>query len=362
MQGNISAAICGAGNIAKSHATVLREMGIPIRLIVDINEERAKAFAEQYGIENYSTKEEDIYQSEASCVHVCTPANLHFDMVKKLLEKGYHVFCEKPLCFNDEEAKTLYRLAKENNRLHAVGFNVRFHKAVLEARKLVATPEFGPVKLIHGSYLQEYHVFPAPYDWRYNEKLAGRMRAVTEIGSHWTDLAQFITGKRIKAVSALFSNFVPTRDLQEGMMYAPGSKPGSESVTINSEDAALIHLQFEDGAVGSVVLSESSAGRINHLSMEIAGQNQNVWWNSEENNSLNVGSKNQGVNTWVFPFGGGFRDTLRGLFAAFYADIKRGYADENPIYPTLYDGMRNVLICNAIYESATDSGKWVSIN
>ena len=361
MQRNITAAICGAGNIAKSHAIILRELGIPILLVVDINEERAKAFAEQYGIANYSTREEDLYQAKADCVHVCTPANLHYDMVKKLLEKDYHVFCEKPLCFDDEEAKTLYQLAKEKNRLHAVGFNVRFHKAVQEARKLVANPEFGRVNLIHGSYLQEYHVFPAPYDWRYNEKLAGRMRAVTEIGSHWTDLAQFITGKGITAVSALFSNFVPTRALQDGMMYPPGSRAGSETVTIHSEDAALIHLQFEDGAVGSVVLSEVSAGRINHLSIEIAGQNQSVWWNSEENNRLNVASKNQGVNTSVFPFGGGFRDTLRGLFAAFYKDIERGYAEEPPTYPTLYDGMRNVFICNAIYESATNSGKWISI-
>lgn len=361
MQRNISAAICGAGNIAKSHAIVLREMGIPILLVVDINEERAKAFAEKYGVENYSTNVDDIYKTKADCVHVCTPANLHFDMVKNLLEKGYHVFCEKPLCFDNEEAKTLYRLAKENNRLHAVGFNVRFHKGVQEARKLVAGPDFGPVKLIHGTYLQEYHVFPAPYDWRYNEKLAGRMRAVTEIGSHWSDLAEFISGKRITAVSALFSNFTPTRDLMDGMMYAPGSKPGSEEVTINSENAALVHFQFEDGVVGSVVLSEASAGRVNHLSIEVTGQKQNVWWHSEENNRLNIGNKNQGVNTWVFPFSGGFRDTLRGLFATFYADIERGYADENSIYPTLYDGMRNVLICNAIYESATNSGKWISI-
>lgn len=361
MKKKLSAAICGGGIIAKTHAQILNEMGVEIKLIVDINEDRAKAFAEQYNIAEYSTKEEDIYEVEVDCVHVCTPANLHYKMVKTLLEKNYNVLCEKPLCFDNEEARTLYNLAKEKKSIHAVDFNVRFHKGVLEARKLVNNPDFGRVNLIHGTYLQEYHTFPAPYDWRYNTKLAGRMRAVTEIGSHWTDLAQFISGKPITAVSALFSTFEPKRKLEDGMMYSLDDDNDSETVTIDSEDAALIQFQFEGGVVGNVVLSESSPGRINHLSIEVTGQKKNVWWNSEESNQLHIGSKNQGVNSWVFPFTGGFQDTQRKLFAEFYVDIERGYADEHPTYPTLYDGMINVHICNAIYESATNSGKWITI-
>ncbi|MGL5514798.1 MAG: Gfo/Idh/MocA family protein, partial [Sporomusa sp.] len=316
----------------------------------------------KYGATQYSTNSNDILNSDVDCVHVCTPPNLHYEQIAELLNRGFNVLCEKPLCFENDQAKELCRLAKEKNCLNAIDFNVRFHIGLDEAKSVINSEDFGSIRLIHGSYLQEFNAFPAPLSWRYDKKLAGNMRAMTEIGSHWTDLAQYMSGKKIKALSAQFANFTPERDLKDGMMYEKGSIPKADSVTIDNEDAVVLNLMFEDGVIGSCVLSEVSAGRINRLKLEITGSRKSIWWNSEDNNVVNIGKKNEGINTYVYPFGNGFGDTLGYLFDAFYVDIKRGYADENPPYPTLYDGMLNVLICNAAYESATNGGKWIEIN
>ena len=361
MRKNIKAAVWGLGSIGSRHVEALRGMGVELTLVVDIDEELAKNTAEKYGAKRYSIDGKDILETEVDCVHVCTPPNLHYEQMVELLNRGFNVLCEKPLCFEDDQAKELYQLAKEKGCLNAIDFNIRFHIGLTEAKKVIDSDDFGDVRLIHGSYLQEFNAFPAPLDWRYNKTLAGNMRAMTEIGSHWTDLAQYMSGKKIKSLSARFANYSPERDLKDGVMYEKGSTPGAENFTIDNDDAVVLNFLFEDGALGSCVLSEVSVGRINRLMLEITGSRKNMWWNSEDNNVVNIGKKNEGINTFVYPFGNGFGDTLRYLFEAFYRDIERGIADGHPPYPTLYDGMLNVLICNAAYESATNGGKWVEI-
>lgn len=361
MKKKLKAAVWGIGSIGTSHVQALKELGVEVALIVSRNEEKLKKFAKENDIANYSTDEQAIMNADLDCVHICTPPNLHYIQMRELLKHGKNVLCEKPLCFEDHQAQELFMLAEENRCFNAVGFNVRFHDAVQQAKRMIASEDFGSVRLIHGSYLQEFHALPAPYDWRYDPKTAGVMRAMTEIGSHWTDLAEYLSGKKIKAVSACFANFEPKRDRKDGMMYELSSISDAEKIEVKSEDAALLHFRFEDGAIGSLVLSEVSQGRINRLEIEITGAKKNIWWNSEENNKLNLGEKGQAVKSLLYPFGNGFNDTLKRLFKNFYADIARGQFGDRPPYPTLLDGMRNVMICNAAYESAINQGKWIEI-
>lgn len=353
------AAVWGAGTIAQTHAEILKEQGIVIEWVVDANIERAKEFAERFGVSHYSNNGEDILNSEVDVVHVCTPPNLHYKMVRELLGKNYHVFCEKPMCFSNAEAAELYKIAEEKGLIHGVDFNVRYHKGVQEARRRVQNGDLGALRLIHGSYLQEFNAFPAPLDWRYNEALAGKMRAVTEIGSHWADLIGYITEEKITSVSAVFSGFRPQRVLKDGMMYAPHQESG-DPIIVSSEDAAVVNFKTANGVLGNVVLCEASPGRINRLSFEITGEEQNIWWDSENNNTLHIGTKNHGSTTWVYPFNGGFRDTQRCLMQAFYKDVSSGIRSAS-CYPTFIDGATSVRICNAIYESATQGGKWITV-
>ncbi len=117
------------------------------------------------------------------------------------------------------------------------------------------------MNVIHGNYLQEFNAFPAPVDWRYNPVLAGRMRAVTEIGTHWFDIAQYISGRKVKALSANFGRFYRT-GMEDRIMY-PDSGDGkrTETMEVCSEDAAAINLKFDNGAIGTVLLSEVSPGQ-----------------------------------------------------------------------------------------------------
>lgn len=355
-------AIWGAGYIACTHAEALLAAGIDIAAVVDVNEEKAKAFAAQYQIEKWGRDSSLLLADEIRTVHVCTPPNLHYDMVMMLLEHGKNVLCEKPLCFENGQAEKLAKKAKECGVVCAINYNVRFHMACQKARKLVDSESFGRVNLIHGSYLQEFHAFPAPVDWRYHTELAGRMRAVTEIGTHWVDIAQYISGQKITALSANFGNFYPERYVEAGMMY-PDSDHGrrQERMNVSSEDAAAVNLKFENGAIGTVLLSEVSQGRVNRISLEVTGEKMNLWWNSEDNNILNTAVKGNGVNSEIFAFGNGFMDTFRELVKAFYKDVKAGCVSDSPVYSTFEDGKDIVKICNAMLQSADSDGKWVSV-
>ncbi|CCZ62879.1 Gfo/Idh/MocA family oxidoreductase [Hungatella hathewayi] len=354
--------IWGAGNIAHTHAEALLASGITVGAIVDVDSQKAEAFAKEFGIEKWGTDPSILLEDEITTVHVCTPPNLHYEMVMMLLDHKKNVLCEKPLCFDNKQAEELANCAKECGVVCAINFNVRFHMACQKARKLVEAGEFGRVNLIHGSYLQEFNAFPAPIDWRYNTVLAGRMRAVTEIGTHWLDIAEYISGCKVVALSASFGRFYPERYVENRTMY-PDSGDGrrTETIEVLSEDAAAVSLKFDNGAIGTVLLSEVSQGRINRITLEVTGEKKNLWWNSEDNNILNTAVKGGGVNSEIFGFGNGFTDTFRSLVNSFYEDVKKGKVSEQPVYPTFEEGKNIVEYCNAMLESADQDGRWVSI-
>ena len=122
-------------------------------------------------------------------------------------------------------------------------FVYRYYPTVREARERIRTGVTGPVRLIHGGYLQDWLLRPTDDNWRVDETLGGASRAFADIGSHWCDLAEFVTGHRITRVSARLYTSVPER------------------VT---EDAVILQFETDRGAVGSAVISQISAGRKNH--------------------------------------------------------------------------------------------------
>ncbi|NLM06109.1 MAG: Gfo/Idh/MocA family oxidoreductase [Tissierellia bacterium] len=356
----LTASIWGAGFIAQTHAKVLHEMGVDIKLIYNRTQDKAESLAAICGAEIATTDESLLLETPVDVVHLCTPANLHYEQTVKLIEAGFNIFCEKPLTLNREEAISLEKLAEERGIITGLGFNVRYHQAIGRAKEIIQDPSFGKINLVHGAYLQEFHALPAFLDWRYDTRTGGKMRAVTEIGSHWMDLVQFLTGNKILGLSATFSSFSPERTLVDGMMY-PKEVEG-EKIKLESEDAAIITFKFEDGFIGNCVLSEASQGRTNMLSVEVTGERKNLWWQSEEVNNLYLAEKGKGFTTFRAAFGGGFEDTYRLMFKDFYRDIAKGKKRKDSTYPSFSDGARNVVLCQAVYESAMNDSKWVYIN
>jgi predicted dehydrogenase/predicted cupin superfamily sugar epimerase len=341
-------------------------MGHTIACVVNHAPEGARAFAREFRAEKAATELDEALAPDVDCVHVCTPPALHYRAAKAALEAGKHLLCEKPLCLDPAEARELADLAKAKGLVGAVDFNARFHDASARARQLVAEQSFGAIKLVHGSYLQEFHALPDALSWRYRPQLAGPMRATTEIGSHWIDLARFWTGLEIEAVSANFGYFSPERRVEDGIMRAREEGGRGEPFAVGSEDAAAISIRFSNGAIGSLLLSEASHGRINSLSLEVTGTEASLWWDSEEPYRLHTARKGSGVRTDTGAFGGGFSSSFRGLFDAAYGDIeKRRRGEEidyeNPPYPSLSEGAINAAVCQAIYESAQRDSAWVRV-
>lgn len=350
--------VWGAGFISHSHAAALRKCGIDILAVVDQSEQAVKTFASKWNIPTYGTDDSILFSDTITTVHVCTPPNMHFKMVKRLLESGKNVLCEKPLCFTNNEAEELVKLAISKSLKCAVNLNVRYHNMTDKIKEKVQSSNFGDIHLIHGNYLQEFHTLPTAYNWRYKPELAGKMRAVTEIGTHWFDIIKYVSNLDIVSVSALFGNYSPKRLLKDNLMYSIEEKGiGADSeVEVASEDVALVYLRFSNGAIGSVVLSEISHGYSNHLSYEITGSKMTVGWNSQDNNEFYFSEGQCQSNIIKDGFGNGFNDSFQNLVTDFYSDSM-----ESLKYPSFKEGAAIVKICNAIYKSATNESEWVSI-
>ena len=337
----MKAGIIGTGFAAEVHMKALRACNVSVDVVMSQKEEHAKAFAKKWGIPKWVTSVEAIMESEADVIHICTPPATHGTLVKSALDAGKHVLCEKPLSLSQTEAKDLAEQAAMSGKICGMVLNVRYHMACRRAKELVENGMIGRPILIHGTYLQEFGALPAPYDWRYHPETGGEMRAVSEIGTHWFDIAEYISGQRIKEVSALFACYTPHRILKDGMMY-----PDKASEKAN-----------ETGR--KVVLSEVSPGRGNHLSLEITGTDGNIWWNEEENNQLFTARKGAGIRKEVFAFGNGFSETFIQMFEAFYQAVQEGRPGET--YPDFARGARIARICQGVLESVRTGGAWINV-
>ncbi len=351
-------AIIGTGFMADTHVEALQSLGHEVHYVVHKTLEKAILFGKKWNIPNATTDYQKAL-SDCEVVHLCTPPLAHYSYAKTALLAHKHVICEKPLTINPQESLELYELAKAQKVIGAVNFNVRFHEATKRAKALIMPPTFGKINMIHGTYLQEFHAESDFYSWRYQSENGGKMRATTEIGSHWIDLARYWTGLEIEAVAANFANFQPHRYLTKDGVIHPSKKENGQSIIVDSEDAATIMLKFSNGAIGNLVLSEVAHGRKNQLQIDITGTKQAIWWNNEHPYQLHQGQKGQPTMIHTHPFGGGFVDTFTAFFKAVYKEIMQPSDRQN--FPTFEDGYRNALVCNAIYESAKNQSTWTTI-
>ncbi|SKB91993.1 Predicted dehydrogenase [Lachnospiraceae bacterium] len=360
------AVIIGAGFAAKMHVKALKTLGIPVKCVISAHKESAKKFAEEYDIPEYGTAVEAALDESVTHVHICTPPASHAELIKKLITAGKNVLCEKPLCVSEKEVSDILKLIDERKQTGqktgrlALNYNVRFFAAAGKMREIVRKGSFGKVTLVHGNYMQEFHALPSIYDWRYRPDMAGPMRAVTEIGSHWFDLAQFVSDSAITGVSATFKNGSEYRILNDGIMSSEDANMeedfGDKKIHVDSEDAAAVTMRFDNGAMGNVMLSEISHGRNNHLFIEVDMLDGSVWWNEEDPNHVYFGKKNKPVSVEINAFGGGFNDSVAELFREFYEE-----KEKSEMLPSVKDGARIVRVCNAVYESARQHSSWVNV-
>jgi len=379
----LNVGVIGTGFIGPAHIEAARRTFLAeVVALADINGDVARRKANDLAVGlAFGDYRELLRQDHVEVVHICTPNYLHYTMVKEALLAGKHVVCEKPLAMNRREAEELVELAEKLGKVHAVHFNVRFYPLVREARSLVSQGKVGKVFAIHGSYLQDWLFYETDYNWRLEPELSGPSRAVADIGSHWLDLVEYISGQQVVEVFADFATFHKTRKkpLKPVETYAGKIlKPEDyETVPITTEDYASVLLHFDGGAHGVMTVNQVAAGRKNRITYEIDGSLCALFWDSERPNELWIGRRDKAnellmkdpslvseTTRQIISFPGGhnegFPDTSKHFFREVYSAILNDQPREEWTFPTFVDGLREVILCEAILESA-QKGAWVQV-
>jgi len=376
----IGAAVIGSGFIGTVHIEALRRMGVQVHGLLGSTAERGAASAERIGLPTaYASLDELLADERVEVVHVTSPNHLHHPQVRRILAAGRHVVCEKPLAMTSEESGELVRLAGESGRVNAVNFNIRFYPLNQHVHELIAGGGVGDVRLVSGHYFQDWLLLETDWNWRLVPDLGGSLRAVGDIGSHWLDLVAFMTGLRITEVMADLATFIPVRREPTGPVETFSTERTAETVEreIGTEDIATILLRFENGARGTVAISQLSAGRKNSLEYEIDGSSAALSWDSEQPDQLWIGHRDgpneilirnpalmgaMGREAAFLPGGHveGFADTFRALFSAVYADVGNGQPSEQPVYPTFAEGHDEMLVGDAVARSSAE-GRWIVV-
>ena len=376
----IGAAVIGTGFIGTVHVEALRRIGVNVRGVLGSTPERGRARADVLGVARaYDALDDLLADDSVDVVHVTSPNHLHVPQTKAILAAGTHVVCEKPLAMTATESADLVELAAASGRVNAVNFNIRFYPLHQHVRELVADGGLGDVRFVTGHYFQDWLLLESDWNWRLEPDKGGGLRAVGDIGSHWLDLATFLTGQPIVSVMADMATFIPLRHQPRGPVETFSTERAADTVEreMATEDVATILLRFANGARGSVAVSQISPGRKNSLQWEIDGSSAAAAWDSEMPDHLWLGHRDRpneillrnpalmgaaGRAAAALPGGHveGFGDTFGALFRAIYADVAAGRPAERPPYATFADGHDEMLVGDAVAASAR-LGRWVDV-
>jgi predicted dehydrogenase len=366
------AAVIGAGFVGKAHIEALRRIPVRVKGTLVSSGDRSDAAAKALGLERaYKTVDEIAGDPEITAVHICTPNYVHFEQTAKLLRAGKHVMCEKPLAMDSRESAALVDLAKETSRVGAVAHNLRYYPLCIQAKALIEAGVIGKVRLIHGGFLQDWLTYSTDWNWRLESKLGGELRAVSDIGTHWLDLVQWITGEKVSELCADLATVIPVRHKPRGHVesFSSAGNVATDEIPIETDDYASVLVRFEHSVHGVFTVSQVSPGRKCKLHFEINGSEGSLAWDGENPNILWIGRRNEANGSLIkdpsllspaarpyaaYPGGHaeGYPDTFVQLFHDFYNYLETGDFSAARKFPTFSTGHDELLLCEAIQKSA----------
>ena len=377
------AAVVGTGFIGPVHVEALRRAGVDVAAIIGSSSEKSRLAARELGVSSDHESLDDVLGDESiDSVHITTPNRFHFEQAKAVLNAGKHVLCEKPLAMHARESSELVRIAGQSGLVAGVAYNIRFYPLCHEAADQIHGDAIGELLHVTGSYVQDWLLYDTDFNWRVLAAEGGELRAIADIGTHWLDLLQFVTGQRVVSVCADLRTVHAQRKRPAGDIETFSSKRSdpveTTAINIATDDCGCVMLRFENGANGCLWVSQTTAGRKNCLRFEIAGSTSALAWNSEEPNALWIGHRDRANETLIrdpammssvasnvsnYPGGHneGFPDTFKQLFRCFYEYIANAdFAAPTP-FPTFADGHREVVLCEAILQSHHERC-WIDIS
>ncbi len=377
----IKTAIVGTGFMGKVHTENVRRLGnVKVAVVVGSSLPRAQAFADANDIPRATADLNSVLaDNEIAAVHICTPNAEHYPMSLAALDAGKAVLCEKPMTMTSDEARKLVAFAKERGLPNCVQHNLRYYPVVQQMREMISQGELGDILIAQGTYSQDWLLYDTDWNWRVDEKSNGVLRAMGDIGSHWMDMVQHLTGLEITEVCADLSTFHKTRKRPKGSVETFSGKKAQPTdyvdVPIHTDDFGAVLIHLGDRARGAFTVSQMSAGCKNRFSFDIFGTKAGVHWNQESPDTLWIGHRNEPNqiiikdSSLMHPLaaqfadlpGGhseGYDDSHKQVFKQFYAKVADPSIEVN--YPTFEDGLRGMILLERVSESAAKRG-WVTV-
>jgi predicted dehydrogenase len=377
----LKTAIIGTGFMGKVHAENVRRLGnVEIAAVAASSDEKARQFGQSIGVERTTGDYQTLLKDpEINAVHVLTPNALHHSMCKAALGAGKHVLCEKPFTLTSAEARELVDLAARTGLTNCIQHNLRYYPVVQQIRRMIEAGDLGEILIVQGTYSQDWLLYDTDWNWRIDSKANGALRAMGDIGSHWMDMIQHLTGLRITAMCADLATFHKTRKRPKGSIETFAGKTlkpeDYQAVPIDTEDFGAVLVHLGDRARGTFTVSQMSAGRKNMFTFDIYGTKAGVSWNQERPDELWIGQRNMpnGIivkdPSLLYPKaaayadlpGGhseGYDDTHKQVFKHFYAKVADPSAPLD--FPTFQDGLIGMQLLEKVVESSKKNG-WVTV-
>jgi len=357
----VRTAVVGTGFMARAHLEAIRRLdSVDVAAIIGRRADRARALAAEFGVERAETDYAALLNaSDIQAIHICTPNAQHAPMASAALNAGKHVLCEKPLATTAADAAALVTLAAEKSLQNATCYNLRAYPMVQQMRRMREAGTLGDVLIVQGTYSQDWLLYATDWNWRVEADQGGALRAMGDIGSHWCDMVEHVTGLQMQALCADLTTFHATRNTR----------------AVDTEDFGSVLFHLGDGARGAMTASQVSAGCKNQLRVEIYGTKASVAWNQERPDELWIGRRD-GANQVLmkdpsllipeaaayadYPGGHaeGYSDTFKQLFRRFYQSIRDPQGAHD--YPRFADGLRQMHILDAALSSHRRRG-WVDV-
>jgi predicted dehydrogenase len=384
MAQRIRMGLVGPGFIAQHHIDAVRRLGdVDVVAIAGSTFASAQRKAKELKIESsYGSFEELVNDAAIQVVHNTTPSYLHVPVTLAAIRAGKHIISDKPLAMTAKECAELRDAAAATGVVNAVTFNYRGSCMVQEARTRIAAGEAGELVSIHGQYLQDWMTDPNVYSWRMDPVKGGVSSALADIGSHWCDLAEHVSGLRIVSVLADLTTVVQTRFAAGGSSeaFARSSDTERTPITVRGEDLATVLLRFDNGARGSLKVGQVLPGHKNDLQLELNGRTASLRWQQEQQNELWIGQHDAAnsivtkdpalLSATARPYahlpGGhqeGWADAFANVIRDIYTVIRSGQTSPRPAtLCTFADATRTACVLEAMLNSAAAGGVWTDVH
>ena len=332
-------------------------------------ENSLKEFAQKWGWEKTETDWKKLVSSpDIDIVDIALPQNLHYEIALAAAKEGKHIFCEKPLAMNRRQAEEMLRVCEDHKVKHYLNHNYRRTPSVAFAKKMIEDGKIGRIFHWRCAYQQDWIVDPNfPLTWQLRKETA-QAGPQWDLNSHAVDLAHYLVGN-IATVSCLTTNFIKERPLADETTSGNLSAAtlGDQKGEVTVEDAALMMVQFKNGAVGSFEATRFATGRKNGLRFEIYGSKGSILFDMERMNELQYYSLADEEGTQGFrliqttesvhPYAGhwwpaGHIIGYEHAFVHAVADFVSAIANDTVIEPNFHDGLKIIEVLEAGIESA----------